>query len=408
MTTVVTPPRAPVTRGWTTLFSLIWLGVWLAWLVPIQLALPDQLSDLVPEHKVLAFGLINGVGGLVSIFALPVFGALCDRTRSRLGRRHVWTAAGVAVFVVGLVLCGAAGSVVVLGAGWVVVTLGYTMINAGLTAVIADEVPESQRGLVSAAIYGPQAVGIIVGLVIVSGLSTSPRYLVTALLLLAFALPYLLRHRDLSPLPSGSSLSWRAVAAGLWISPRTHPDFAWGFGGRLLVNTSNALGTTELFFFLKDGLGQSESDANQSLIVLTLVYLVFTLTATYAGGLLSDRTGRRRFFVALAVVLQAVAGFLLAFWPSMGTAVVTSALTGAGYGMFMAVDQALITAVLPDAADRAKDLGIMNIGSVGPQAFGPLVAVGLITVGGYGWLFGMAGVLAVVGALMVYRIKSVP
>ena len=73
----------------------------------------------------------------------------------------------------------------------------------------------------------------------------------------------------------------------------------------------------------------------------------------------------------------------------------------------MSVDQALITQVLPDAADRAKDLGIMNIGSVGPQAFGPLLASVIISTAGYPALFGGAGAITLVGTAMVYRIRSV-
>jgi MFS family permease len=63
--------------------------------------------------------------------------------------------------------------------------------------------------------------------------------------------------------------------------------------------------------------------------------------------------------------------------------------------------------VLPDADDRAKDLGIMNIGSVGPQMFGPVLASALITAVGYRWLYAAAGVLSLVGAAAVFRIRTV-
>ena len=90
------------------------------------------------------------------------------------------------------------------------------------------------------------------------------------------------------------------------------------------------------------------------------------------------RTGRRRRYVAVAALLQAIASFLLTAFPAYGVALVGAAFLGTGYGAYMSVDQALITAVLPDATSRAKDLGIMNVGSVAPQA------------------------------LLVYRIRSVP
>ncbi|WP_310962572.1 MFS transporter [Nocardioides terrisoli] len=399
-------PDRPVSRGWTTRFTLVWFGIWMAWLVPIQLVLPDQLDRIDHAHRISDFGWINGGVGVVAIVTLPLFGALCDRTSSRLGRRRVWVLGGVVVFVLGLLLSGLQTDWVALGGCWVLASLGNNAMAAGLTAVIADEVPESQRGMASAAIYGPQAVGILVGLLAVQGLGTMGRFVALALGLLVFSLPFLLGHRDAPPAATAPPLSVRSVARGMWISPRDHPDFAWAFGGRLLVNLGNAFGTTELLFFLRDDLKVPDPDSR--LVQLTLVYLVFTVLATYLGGIWSDRTGRRRVFVAVASCLQAVAALLLAALPSWDTAMVGAALLGAGYGAFMSVDQALITAVLPSAEDRAKDLGLMNIGSVLPQALGPLLGgLFITTLGGYPMLFGAAGVITLAGAAMVYRIRSV-
>lgn len=399
-------PIPRVSRGWTTRFTLVWFGLWMAWLVPIQLVLPDRLNAIDHVHRVRDFGLINGAVGVAAIITLPVFGALCDRTTSRLGRRRVWVLGGVVVFALGLVLAGVQTGWLALAGCWVLASLGNNMMAAGLTAVVADEVPDGQRGMISGAIYGPQAVGVVVGLLAVQGLGSTWRFAALAGGLVLFALPFLLRHRGVPPGKAAPRLSLRTIVAGMWVSPRAHPDFAWGFGGRLLVNFGNALGTTELLFFLRDGLKVPDPDAG--LLELTLVYLAFTVVSTYVGGILSDRTGRRRAFVALASTLQAIAALLLAGFPSMTVALVGAALLGAGYGAFMSVDQALITAVLPDANDRAKDLGLMNIGSVGPQAFAPLLGgVFITTLGGYPVLFGAAGVATLIGAAMVYRIRSV-
>jgi MFS family permease len=398
-------PTVPVTRAWTVRFSLVWLGVWMATLVPVQLALPDQLDSIDHAHKVRDFGLINGLVGVVALVTLPLFGALCDRTRSRFGRRRVWVLAGVCVYVAGLLLTGFQTSWVAVGLAWAGASLGANMAMAGLTAAIADEVPSSQRGYISSAIYGPQAVGIVVGIVAVEGFkSASVRYPILAVALALCAVPFIRSYRDVPVSGAAPALSLRAVAASLWIRSA---DFNWAFGARLLVNLGNALGTTYLLYFLRDDLRVHDPDGH--LLILTVIYLVFTLAATYAGGILSDRSGRRRVFVAIASVSQAIAALQLTFFPSFGMALVAAAFLGAGYGAFMSVDQALITAVLPDAADRAKDLGIMNVGSVGPQALAPLLASAIIgSLGGYSVLFGAAGVTTLVGAMLVYRVRSVP
>jgi hypothetical protein len=87
-------PTDPVSRSWTTLFSLVWFGYWMANLVPLQLLLPQQLEAIDPSSKVHDFAVVNAVSGLVALLALPLCGALCDRSRSRFGRRRLWVTAG--------------------------------------------------------------------------------------------------------------------------------------------------------------------------------------------------------------------------------------------------------------------------------------------------------------------------
>ena len=404
MRPVAAPPAPSVGAAWTARFGLVWLGLWAAQLAPVQLLLPLQLADLDPAHKVRDFGLVNGLAGIAALVALPVFGALCDRTRSRFGRRRVWVAAGVVVYVGGLLLTGAADGVRGVAGGWLVAQLGMYAAMAGLTATIADQVPAEQRGAVSAAVYGPQALGIVVGLVLVAGLGEDAGYPALAMLLLLAALPWLLRARDTPAVARPQSLG--AAVRATWAAPTRHPDYAWAFGGRLLVNLGNALGTTYLLYFLTDGL--RVADPEGSLLVLTVVYLLATVTATWGGGVLSDRTGRRRVFVAGAAVLQALACAVLVAVPSWPSALVAGLLLGAGYGAYTSVDQALVTQVLPDARTVAGDLGVMNVAVVVPQALAPLLASLVIAeLGGYDVLFTLAGVVTALGALSDARIRTV-
>src|SRR6476469_769017 len=185
-------PTERVGRAWTLRFALVWLGLWAAQLAPVQLFLPLPLADVDPAHKVRDFGLVNGAAGVAALIALPLFGALCDRTTSRFGRRRVWIAGGVVVYAVGLLLTGAVGSWTAIAGAWVVAQLGMYAAMAGLTATIADQVPPDQRGAISAAIDGPQAVGIVLGLGVVTALGGAPGagYLVLAVLLVGTAVPW--------------------------------------------------------------------------------------------------------------------------------------------------------------------------------------------------------------------------
>jgi hypothetical protein len=78
-----------------------------------------------------------------------------------------------------------------------------------------------------------------------------------------------------------------------------------------------------------------------------------------------------------------------------------------GYGAYIAVDQALITQVLPKARDRAKDLGVINIAIVCPGAIGAAIAAPLVSLAGYPALFGATAAVAIAASIGVWRIKSV-
>lgn len=397
-----------VGRGWSARYSLAWFGFWMANLVPLQLLLPNQLAALDPGSKVRDFALLNGASGVVALVALPVFGALSDRLRSRFGRRRLWIAVGAALFAAGLAGTGAQRDWISLAVCWSLSMIGLSAMTAGLTAVVADRVPERQRGMISSAIYGPQALGVVVGIAAVSvfSLTSLQAYLLLAVFLVLLTMPFVRGYREVTGPAATDAVSLRAVISTLRIDVRGNPDFAWAFGGRLLVNLANSLGTCYLLYFLTDKLRVHNPD--QVLLELTVVYLLSGLLSTYTAGWLSDRWRRRRVFVAVAAAMQAIAGYLLGGVPTRAFTVLAAAFMGGGFGAYMAVDQALVTQVLPDAHTRAKDLGIMSIGTMIPPTLAPLIAGAIITgAGGYPMLFFLVGVIATLGAILVYRVRTV-
>ncbi|BDI23586.1 MFS transporter [Herbiconiux sp. L3-i23] len=412
MTGLVSEGRRTGTR-WSVLFGVAWLGVWLAQLTPIQLLLPLQIDADADARggwlgSVVDFGVISGAAGLCALVAFPLAGTLSDRTTSRFGRRRPWIAVGTLIFAAGLVLLALQHDRLGVGIAWCVALTGFCVVSSALTALIGDLIPVERRGSVSAWIGGPQAVGTIAGLLLVTEIFTgvTSGYLAVAAVLVLLVLPFLLTTPDTPADAPRAKLGVRQLLSGLWIDPVAHPDFALTLTGRILVNLGNALGTTLLLYFLLYGLG--DRDAEDHLVLLSLIYLVFLVIATFIGGAMSDRLGRRRLFVALAAVFQGIAAAILIAVPSLPSAFVAAALLGIGYGAFLSVDQALATQVLPDPESRGKDLGIMNVAMAVPQAFGPLIGAGLVAfTGGFGAVFGAAAVLSVLGAVAVARVKGV-
>ncbi len=408
-------PTQAVTGGWIALFATAWLGIWMAQLTPVQLLLPVQIEAQLQSNdwveNVVAFGIISGIAGLCALVAYPLTGALSDRTVSKYGRRRPWILGGALLFAFALLALGTQKSMFGIGLFWSLALIGFCMLTAALTATISDQVPVNQRGFISGWISAPQAVGTILGLILVTELFVGQflGYAVMAALLVLLVLPFLLRIKDeVLPLEHRTPLTFRSLIQGFWISPTKFPDFGWTLASRILVNFGNAFGTSLLLYFLAYGLGLGIKDAEGSLIVLTLIYMVFVIASSLIFGRLSDKLGRRKGFVFLAAALQAIAAVLLALVPDLTVAMVAAGILGLGYGTFLSVDQALATQVLPDAQSRGKDLGIMNIASAVPQAIAPLVGAFVVAaVAGFQGLFLLAAAVAFLGALAVLPIKGV-
>ncbi|WP_431218408.1 MFS transporter [Leifsonia xyli] len=417
MTNTTTPavfaePVRKVPGRWIAAFAVAWLGVWMAQLAPIQKLLPDQvqtqLNTTAWVDNVIAFGVISGISGVCAIIAYPLTGALSDRTVSRFGRRRPWIAAGAVVFAASLVLLGLQTTIVGMGVFWSLALTGFCILTAALTATISDQVPVDQRGYVSGWISAPQAIGIILGVALVTYVFAGAvfGYTAMAVLLLLLVLPFLFLPDAVLPRELREPMTFRSVIEGLWISPRAHPDFGWTLLSRVLVNFGNAFGTSLLLYFLEFGLRDPHAD--DDLLVLILIYMVFVIVASLVLGRLSDRLGRRKAFVFVSSAVQGVAALLLGFVPELSVAFVAAALLGIGYGCFLSVDQALATQVLPDPETRGKDLGIMNIALAVPQAVAPLFGALIVAaLGGFAGLFVLSALFAFAGALAVARVKAV-
>ncbi len=414
-------PTQQVRYRWIGGLTLASLGMWMANQTPQQVMLALQLQDITPRHKIVALGVVTGVGALSSALATPVVGALSDRTahgrrQGRFsGRRHRWTLAMVVLAAACLALLAAQGTVLGVALLWFLFSAFQNGEYATLSAAIPDHVPVRQRATVAGWIGMPIAVGLVLGTILVVqvlGQDLVSGYLTLAVLMVLLALPFVLFTPDHPLAPEHREpFSWRRMAAAYWLSPREYPDFGWAWLTRFLASLAIAMGTLYLLYFLRDAVhyarlfpGQTAADG---LLILILIYTVCVMLAAIVGGIISDRRGRRKMMVTVSGLLMAAAAVLLTFWQTWPAALAAAFLYGFGYGAYIAVDQALITQVLPRAGDRAKDLGIINIAIVCPFAIGALIAAPLVSLAGYQALFGATAVVAVAASTGVWQIKSV-
>ncbi|GAA1939758.1 MFS transporter [Nocardioides marmoribigeumensis] len=399
-------PSTPVRAGWVSLLAVANLAVFAAFFGPLQVLLAQQAEDLSPGSKEATLGLVTGIGAFVAMVANPVLGACSDRTRGRFGRRRPWVLTGALVSVGGLALLSGSQLVALMVLGWALVQLGANGSLAAIMAAIPDRVPRTQRGVVGGTVALAQTVGALLGVGIASVTGDwAIGYLAVAVFVVLASLPYVLGGRD-EPVRHVPAFSWSGFLRGFWVSPRRHPDFAWAWVVRFLVQLGNALGLVYLYYFLQDGVGYADPEGG--VFLLTVVYAVSSVLTTVTSGRLSDRLGRRKVFIVVSGVVMALAATALALAPVWPMVVAGAVVLGAGFGVFTAVDYAVMTEVLPTAEDSGRDLGVINVAASLPQVFSPVLAGALVSSGaGYPGLYLLAALATLAGALAVGRIRGV-
>nr|WP_255669215.1 MFS transporter [Aeromicrobium duanguangcaii] len=368
--------------------------------------LPQQTEAIVGDNKETALAVVTGIGAVISMVANPLFGALSDRTQGRFGRRVPWVTAGSVVGAVGLTILAGATAFWQVVVGWCLVQASVNAALAAITATVPDRVPVAQRAWAGGLVGLGQTLGILVGagLAIAFG-GTRGGYLACMVFLLLSAVPYLARSHD-EPIVERPVFVLGSFVRSFWISPAQSPDFAWAWLTRFVVNLGNGIATLYLLYFLTDAVRVDDPEGGV-FVVIALNSVVVAISAVLAGRW-SDHVERRKVFVIWAGVIMAAAALMLAFWQTWPGVLVAAVVLGIGFGAFLAVDLAIITEVLPDEDGFAKDLGVINIANALPQVIAPVLAAPIVLwLGGYTTLYVTAGVIGLVGAVAVVRIRGV-
>jgi MFS family permease len=402
-------PTRKVTPGWVAGLVLVNVGINAAFFGPINVFIGQHAISIDSANKEAILSIVTTCGAAVSLVANPLFGALSDRTVSRFGRRSPWVLAGAILATAALLAMSGATVVALLVLCWCLVQLGANAAYAAITAAVPDRVPVFQRGGVGGLAAMGQTVGILLGAVfgaVVSGNFMVGYWLCAGALILSI-IPYLFNRNDPAlPLSARPDFTWLGFLRGFWISPARHPDFAWAWLTRFLVNVGNQATIIYLLFFLRDII--RHEDPALGVLILTGIYAMMVMITAVIAGPWSDRVGKRKPFVIASSVTIATAGLIMAFFPVWPGALVGAGVLGIGFGAYLAVDFALLTQVLPTAVDRGKDMGVINVANSLPQVVAPVIAfVSLQYLGGYVTLFSAAAAIGLLGAVFVVKIKGV-
>jgi MFS family permease len=404
MNTAITPFKRLVSA-----LTISNIGLYVALIPPLMLLLTLKIQAIDPENVASSLATVLSIGAFVAMLANPVAGAISDRTRLKFGRRRTWILLG-SIFggasIVGIGLSNEVWQIVLL---WSCAQAFFNFMLAANNALIADQVEVTRRGSISGILGSIGAVSAIIGITLVNALGESEllKWSVLAIIPIVCATIAISMIRDSGSTGSRKTEKEKFSLSKVIPSPRKYPVFAYAWLARFLVLFGPAIGSFGTLF-MAERFHFTQAELGSKVALLTTIGTILTFLFSIVGGFVSDYFKRQKPFVIGAGILMGMALIIQGFTSSFTVYLILAVCSSIGSGIFYAVDMALLTRVLPNKEDAAKDLGILNIANALPQSIVPAIMPLLLGLGGYQVAFSFIGILGILGAIAVLKVPEMP
>lgn len=391
----VSPSVAPTQRR-VSLFDQININVfWIAnqfhWNALLSVVIPSMVAKLLdPAQKDINLTLVVAWGTIVAVVVNPLIGAISDYATFRMGRRRPFMIIGTILNVPILIAFAFSPSLpngmllLTFAVLFLLLQFSNNLANSPWSAIIADKVPQQQRGL-TAGLNGlfillGTAIGTVVAGHIVNKRDALPMYkneVVQIFLLIAvvqtiFVIYTILTVKE-TPLVrrEGAPFQIGAALRKFFFKPSRYPDLSWVLLARLLV----MMGIWGIFYFLQYYFDDVLHVVGEQFIALFLpILLAAALPTSILAGWASDHWGRKR-LVYISGAMMTIVCLVFIVWQTQLGALIAAVFFGIGYGAYTSVDWALTADALPPTDEAGKFLGIWSAMGILPQVVG-------ITIGG--------------------------
>lgn len=387
-------------RHWRFLlvFALANAGGTIGYLPLFTVFLPMKVEAVAGPDRLNLFTLVAMVGTVAAIAANLGFGWLSDRSAARGKGRRRWLVVGVIGLAVAYALFARAHSPASVLLAVVAVQCAANAVLAPLMALMADEIPDGQKGFTGGllALANPIGAATAWALVKLPGLAEAARLGLLSLAIALLVVP--LAFSGARRLPQ------QAVALP---QTRARRNLAAAWVARLLLQSAGNGLTLYLYYYFAD-LPPRRSALDAADFVgrtLVLAYLL-PLPCTLLLGRLSDRIGRRKPFLLGAAAITAGGLAVMALAVSRPVAVTGFLVYGVGAQLFMAIHGAFWMQELPSAQHRGRDLGILNLTNTLPALVGTAIAWVAATPGSFAPLLFLLSGLTLAGGLVMLLVRE--
>ena len=375
--------------------ALAHAGGVVAYMPLVTLLLPLQVEALDKSAKIDLLTAAVLIGGVAASVANILFGWLSDRSVEAGGGRRRWVVIGLCALALSYPALALARTPAQL-----LIALAQAAINAVLAplfAIIAEEVPSSQKGLAGGllSLGNPVAATFAVMLLAVAGLSDMARFALVPVAAVVLLLPLLaLRTRRFDPMPEPvQSLSRR--------------DLLIASGSRLLVQLACAtLGLYLLYYF--QTIVTDDLDVAAGVGTLLMVSYIIPLPAAVIAGRWSDRLGVRRPFLFVSAAVGAMGLLGMAAAADAWQGAIAFCVFAAGTAVFLSLHATFAMQLLPKPDRRGRDLGLVNLANTLPSMIGALIVWQLATPEDFTLVMLAFAVLTLAGAVMILAVRERP
>lgn len=406
------PPEFPNPRKTIILVLIAAIGLYIM-NMSLGTALSLRIAAVMPERKDSVYSHITSTSTFLMLFLMPLAGALSDRTISRFGRRRPWILGGLLFSIICAAVVGVSSNEWIMGVFFILSAIGMQAAFNAYSVIAVEGVPDNRRGTVMGLMGLCGALAFSAGTYLTGALVKNGLLLMTTpvVLGLVMALPLLLMYKDPSRTRSEvPSMNLKALISTFIVNPRKYPNFGWTWLSRFLVGLAMAAMQSYFIYYLISGLHIPLDQVGSKAGFLTLCSAPISIIFFTGSGFITDKLGRRKPFVILASILMAVALCLGATSHSFNQFLIAWEIFAVGQAMYLTVDLALCAAVLPNAEDTGKDMGVfglaINLSSVAVLAFAPFI---INTAGGhnYGLLWLIAAGISLCSVVVIPLIKGV-
>ena len=368
------------------------------------------------ENATAVYGMVGGITGIFLVITSPLGGAIADKTRVKMGRRRFWMVIGSIGGALSMLTFTYANSIPVLIIGYCFANFFYGMVTLSCYAVVPEQVDPEKFGRVSGLFGAAAPIFVMIGQAMLGVFADVPvQQKLVAIIIIQVIGGILAALLIKDTQFTGNVEKKKGFSEGFknfYPSIKKYPEYTWALLTKLFINVTNAgLSMLALFYIMRFHLGEGD-------IMRVMAYqapaIMIMVVAGIFGGFISDKIKKQKIFVMLAALITGICMIAFAFSGSVTFVIVGNFFFNFGFGMYTAVDNALVNRILPSKENAGKDIAIMNVtvnlSSAVVQFLAPiLIGIGIKLFGddGYTFFFIVLAGFSILSALAVIPIPEI-